>query len=222
MARRAEYFACKANQKGAFIEAMMKRWKSQGGRFLKRDAGALRWVEAPHEDVKPVYYRLFNRCKPSDPAAGGKASFCEHEPEQVDYPSLEREGEQDETAATKWLAYVIEPRAIAPAYSPNNNDVLCGRGELASAHSGNVQLRQIVSCRKSAYNSEKASAVERAGIAYSIVWQIRGLSPPGRFLKLGADGCWHDVGKSSFGLDPGCAKTALMAAHAACVTTLRR
>jgi hypothetical protein len=216
MARSAEYFACKANQKGAFIEVMMQSWISQGGRFLKKDTGALRWVEAPHEDVKPVFYRLFNRCKPSDPAVG------EHEAEKIDSPALEREGGQDMTAETKSFALIIKPRAIGPVYSPNNNDVLCDRGELASAHSGNVLLGQMVSYRKSEYNSEKASALERARLPYTIVWQIRELSPPGRFLKLDPDGCWYDVGEFTLGLDPACATTAFAAAHVACVKSPRR
>jgi hypothetical protein len=79
-------------------------------------------------------------------------------------------------------------------YSPNNNDVLCGRGGRINAHSGNVQFREIVQSRKADYLSDKTKKLEKAHIASAIVRQIREAHPPGRFLKEDPDGSWYDIG----------------------------
>jgi hypothetical protein len=60
---KAAYLASDPEQKRAIIEAMIRSWKGQGGRFLKRDPSTLRLVEAHHQEVKSAYHRLFARKK---------------------------------------------------------------------------------------------------------------------------------------------------------------
>jgi methyl coenzyme M reductase gamma subunit len=71
---------------------------------------------------------------------------------------------------------------------------LSGHGRRIDAHAGNLQLRNIVARRKKAYMSKETKKLENAHFAADIVSYIRGLTPPGRFLRQDADGVWWDIG----------------------------
>ena len=79
------------------------------------------------------------------------------------------------------------------------NDVLCGRGGLTNHHPGNVFFRRMVRLRQESYL--RACKRDKAGVAHTIVWTIRKLDPPGRFLKRKKDkggktsaGIWVEIG----------------------------
>ena len=75
----------------------------------------------------------------------------------------------------------------------NNNDVLCGRGGATNSHIGNRSFRLLVKQYKDKYL--KAKKKEKPNVAGEIVDKIRGLDPPGRFLKKDRDtGYWLDIG----------------------------
>jgi hypothetical protein len=99
------------------------------------------------------------------------------------------------TSAAPGPTIHIPPRGIGSVYSPERNDVLCGRGGRVQSHSGNVQFHDLVQLRKVDYLSDKTKKLEKAHIAASIVRQIREMEPPGRFLKEDPDGSWYDIGK---------------------------
>jgi len=65
--------------------------------------------------------------------------------------------------------------------TPNENDVILGRGKLISAHPGNVRFRTIVSGKKETYNQSTDIKAKRK-IAISVIEEIESLNPPGRFL----------------------------------------
>jgi hypothetical protein len=88
----------------------------------------------------------------------------------------------------------VPEKGIGPIYVPNVNDVLSGRGGRVNAHAGNVQFREIVAERKNAYLSKKTKKLEKVHIAADIVYYIRDMTPPGRFLNQDADGFWWDIG----------------------------
>lgn len=88
----------------------------------------------------------------------------------------------------------IPPKGIGPIRDPNVNDVLAGRGGRINAHVGNVQFRDIVAQRKKDYLATSTKKLEKAHIAADIVYYIRRLDPPGRFLKEDNDGAWWDIG----------------------------
>jgi len=94
------------------------------------------------------------------------------------------------------LAY----QSIPPGYgglihTPNDNDVLCGRGGRINSHEGNIQFRKFINAYKEDYLSKRAGKVIKARIAACIVSKIRSLMPSGRFLKTDADtGLWVEIG----------------------------
>ena len=65
---------------------------------------------------------------------------------------------------------------------PNQTDVLCGRGKFAQLWHGNAFYRDLVHRNKLEYII--GSDFEKNQIAQSVVQAVRGLDPPGRFLKL--------------------------------------
>lgn len=78
---------------------------------------------------------------------------------------------------------------------PRPNDVLCGRGGSINSHPGNERFRQLVEKRKRVYLTARFKREKRL-IASSIVSEIRGLDPPGRFLQMDkASGLWKDIGE---------------------------
>ena len=81
----------------------------------------------------------------------------------------------------------VPPRGIGPIVDPNENDVLCGRGGRINSHAGNVQFREIIHNRKKEYLAPTTKKLEKAHIAAAIVNDIRGMDPPGRFLKEDRD-----------------------------------
>lgn len=88
----------------------------------------------------------------------------------------------------------IPPNGIGPILDPNVNDVLSGRGGRINAHVGNVQFREIVAEQKKIYLAKDTKKLEKAHIAADIVYFIRRMEPPGRFLKEDANGAWWDIG----------------------------
>ena len=77
---------------------------------------------------------------------------------------------------------------------PDDNDVLCGRGGSINSHPGNGRFRDLVEKRKRIYLTARFKREKRL-IASSIVSEIRGLTPPGRFLtKEPKSGMWYDIG----------------------------
>lgn len=88
----------------------------------------------------------------------------------------------------------VPPGGIGPILDPNVNDVLSGRGGRINAHVGNVQFREIVAEQKKIYLAKDTKKLEKAHIAADIVYYIRRMDPPGRFLKEDANGAWWDIG----------------------------
>ena len=86
------------------------------------------------------------------------------------------------------------PSASTKEFKITNNDVLCGRGGLTNHHPGNVMFRNLVRSKQEEYI--QASKREKAGVAEEIVWIMRQLDPPGRFLKKDSanPGKWVDIG----------------------------
>lgn len=77
---------------------------------------------------------------------------------------------------------------------PTDNDVLCGRGGSVNSHKGNERFRTLVEKRKRVYLTARFKREKRL-IASSIVSEIRGLNPPGRFLARDTkSGLWKDIG----------------------------
>ncbi|KAL9190831.1 hypothetical protein ACHAXT_000537 [Thalassiosira profunda] len=70
-------------------------------------------------------------------------------------------------------------------------DVLFGRGGLTNRHIGNLRYRDIISLHRSDY--VRAVKTEKPNVARRIVKAIRTGPNPGRFLKKGDDGRWHQV-----------------------------
>jgi hypothetical protein len=65
---------------------------------------------------------------------------------------------------------------------PNPNDVLSGRGGGINSHPGNKTFRDWVRERKDGYNLAITKA-EKAEIAHEVIYLVRSLNPPGRFLQ---------------------------------------
>lgn len=79
-----------------------------------------------------------------------------------------------------------------PVTTPNENDVLCGRGSGPYSHEGNKQFREIVTGHKSMYNLVDNGL--KTFIAKEVVRFVRTQNPAGRFLsKSSNDGKWYEV-----------------------------
>jgi hypothetical protein len=74
---------------------------------------------------------------------------------------------------------------------PNDNDVLCGRGSGVNEHKGNLQMRGF--CVSVVEEYKRAKKREKKPIAHGVVERIRGLKPPGRFLKKNSEGAWEEI-----------------------------
>ena len=84
---------------------------------------------------------------------------------------------------------VVAARGVGPITEPNVNDVLSGRG----GHR-NVGFRSLIAAHKARYLTAM-SKTEKAHITAEVVEAVRGLDPPGRFLKQDSeDGAWWDIG----------------------------
>ena len=129
-----------------------------------------------------VVNTFFNR------GAGGAAAVPSSAP-----PGAKAPKKKQSTAQPRPLI-AVPPNGIGPVLDPNINDVLSGRGGRINAHVGNVQFREIVAERKKDYLAKETKKLEKAHIAADIVYFIRRLEPPGRFLKEDANGAWWDIG----------------------------
>lgn len=78
----------------------------------------------------------------------------------------------------------------------NDNDVLSGRGGRINNHPGNIAFRTIVEDYKHEYLDPRTRKLEKAHVAARLVAQIRGMNPPGRFLKedSGNPGMYLEIG----------------------------
>ncbi len=65
--------------------------------------------------------------------------------------------------------------------TPNENDVVSGRGSGANRHKGNLHFRKLIKERKSYYLSLSKNL--KMGVAREIFDEIASLDPPGRFLQ---------------------------------------
>ena len=89
----------------------------------------------------------------------------------------------------------IAPGHGGPIRTPNNNDVLSGRGGRINSHPGNVRFREMVDGLKRDYLDPRTKKVEKARIAARLVATIRHSDPPGRFLKEDPHtGLWIEIG----------------------------
>jgi hypothetical protein len=89
----------------------------------------------------------------------------------------------------------ILPGHGGPIRTPNNNDVLSGRGGRINSHTGNVRFREMVDGLKRHYLDPRTKKIEKARIAARLVATVRDLDPPGRFLKEDpSNGMWIEIG----------------------------
>jgi len=72
-----------------------------------------------------------------------------------------------------------------------DQDVLFGRGGLTNRHIGNLRYRDIISIHRQDY--VRVQKTEKPNVARRIVKAIRTGKNPGRFLRKGDDGKWHQV-----------------------------
>lgn len=76
---------------------------------------------------------------------------------------------------------------------PHDNDVLMGRGGKNNQHVGNEKLRALARqrCDNYRFSSKKGKSL----MSRELVKLVRGMSPPGRFLKKNSlTSLWEDVG----------------------------
>jgi hypothetical protein len=84
--------------------------------------------------------------------------------------------------------------ALINIKTPNDSDVICGRGGGSNHHKGNETFRRIVKEKKGGY-VETDGRTPKAGIAWTVVQWIRyKQNPPGRFLEKNENGTWTEVG----------------------------
>ena len=82
--------------------------------------------------------------------------------------------------------------AIKRIGTPNEHDVLSGRGGAINSHIGNQHFREWVRVRREQYNLAKSKA-EKALVANEVMDLVRNQNPPGRFLQ-------RDQSSSSMGV----------------------
>ena len=88
----------------------------------------------------------------------------------------------------------IEPQPLMGVAKIHNHDVLSGRGGNINVHAGNKYFRSLVATLKTEYVATPKPS--KPMFAKLVVKQIRGLNPPGRFLKKdSSSGLWNDVGE---------------------------
>jgi len=73
--------------------------------------------------------------------------------------------------------------------TPNENDVLAGRGCGSQLYPGNVKFSNIVKRKKEQYALLKGNR-QKNELAWQIYQEITSLDPPGRFLSKSSDGGW--------------------------------
>ena len=81
---------------------------------------------------------------------------------------------------------------IKKVVTPNENDVLCGRGSRSYFHPGNKLFRTIVGHRKSSYNDSGNKF--KPAIAADIIHFIQSQTPSGRFLSEDKETkLWYEI-----------------------------
>jgi len=81
----------------------------------------------------------------------------------------------DAPDVTKDTLFQVNPFGV------HAHDVLSGRGAYVNGHVGNARLRKLATDRKAQFDS--GNYTEKRALATEIVTIIKGLEPPGRFLK---------------------------------------
>jgi hypothetical protein len=87
--------------------------------------------------------------------------------------------------------------AVKRIRTPNEHDVLLGRGGGINSHEGNVQFRSWVADRKNDYNLAPNKA-EKARVAREVIASVQVRTPQGRFLQkdptcMGGPSWWVEV-----------------------------
>jgi hypothetical protein len=80
---------------------------------------------------------------------------------------------------------------IENPFGVNDHDVLSGRGAFVNGHIGNVRFRELCVERKPQFDAGSYS--EKRTLATEVVSIVRGLEPPGRFLKRVKEGAAEGV-----------------------------
>jgi hypothetical protein len=89
---------------------------------------------------------------------------------------------------------VLDVAQLQGIENPQDNDVLCVRGNPAKNHKGNRSYLDQVEERKPAYSKAKGQTAKRL-VARRIVDLVRSRQPPGRFLKQDPKTrLWNDIG----------------------------
>ena len=83
-------------------------------------------------------------------------------------------------------------------YTPTNNDVIVGKGKLALRHPGNEQYRNLIAQNKHRYQDKGSSNDTKALVVNGVIKQLRGLTPPAKFLVQGEGGAWYDISDKKF------------------------
>jgi hypothetical protein len=78
---------------------------------------------------------------------------------------------------------------MTSSFTPNQNDILAGRGCGSQLYPGNVTFRHIVKKRKQQYALLKGNR-QKYELAMAVYQEIQTLDPPGRFLSKSSDGSW--------------------------------
>ena len=77
----------------------------------------------------------------------------------------------------------------SPTFTPNENDVLAGRGCGSQLFPGNVKFRNIVKRKREQYILLKGNK-QKNELGWQVFQEIASLDPPGRFLSKCSDGSW--------------------------------
>lgn len=75
--------------------------------------------------------------------------------------------------------------------TPGCNDVLCGRGPKVGEHNKNTKWRALIERNKIIYQERRLD--QKRDIAKRIIQEVRGQSPPCRFLERHHDGLWYKI-----------------------------
>ena len=82
--------------------------------------------------------------------------------------------------------------AEAADYVPGEHDVIFGRGSAAYDQPGNKKFRTLCNNNKARY--KEATKQDKPNVSSDVVNEWRSMTPRGKFLKIGDDNIWHDVG----------------------------
>ena len=86
------------------------------------------------------------------------------------------------------------PSFLPDEYIPSKFDVLCGKGNKAANHIGNLRFKVTISIHLSRY-SESTSRAQKTAIVSEVVELVRQKSPGGGFVKYERkSNKWYEVG----------------------------